>query len=43
MKATALATSREKEQWTKVQQIEAVLAKADQSDPMVQEMRGVRA
>lgn len=36
---TALATSREKEQWAKVQQIEAVLAKADQNDPMVQEMR----
>lgn len=36
---TALATSREQEQWAKVQQIEAVLAKADQSDPMVQEMR----
>jgi len=36
---TALATSREQEQWTKVQQIEAVLAKADQNDPMVQEMR----
>ncbi len=28
-----------KEQWSKVQQIEAVLAKADQNDPMVQEMR----
>lgn len=36
---TALATTREKEQWVKVQQIEAVLAKADQNDPMVQEMR----
>ncbi|HEY5754480.1 MAG TPA: tetratricopeptide repeat protein [Steroidobacter sp.] len=36
---TALATSREKEQWSKVQQIEAVLAKSDQNDPMVQEMR----
>jgi hypothetical protein len=36
---TALATSHEKEQWAKVQQIEAVLAKADQNDPMVQEMR----
>ncbi|MDY6949149.1 MAG: tetratricopeptide repeat protein, partial [Pseudomonadota bacterium] len=35
----ALATSREKEQWAKVQQIEAVLAEADQNDPMVQEMR----
>jgi hypothetical protein len=35
----ALATSREKEQWAKVTRIEAVLAKADQSDPMVQEMR----
>lgn len=36
---TALATTREKEQWAKVQQIEAVLANADQNDPMVQEMR----
>jgi hypothetical protein len=35
----ALATSREQQQWAKVQQIEAVLAKADQNDPMVQEMR----
>jgi hypothetical protein len=35
----ALATSREQEQWAKVQRIEAVLAKADQNDPMVQEMR----
>jgi hypothetical protein len=37
--AVALATSREQEQWAKVQQIEAVLADADQSDPMVEEMR----
>src|SRR5690606_10234567 len=37
--AAALATSREKEQWAKVQRIEAVLARADQNDPMVQEMR----
>lgn len=36
---TALATTREKEQWAKVQQIESVLANADQNDPMVQEMR----
>jgi hypothetical protein len=35
----ALATSRELKQWTDVQRIEAVLAKADQNDPMVQEMR----
>lgn len=35
----ALATSREREQWAKVRRIEAVLAKADQNDPMVQEMR----
>jgi hypothetical protein len=35
----ALATSREQEQWSKVEQIEKVLAKADQNDPMVQEMR----
>ncbi|HEY0682434.1 MAG TPA: tetratricopeptide repeat protein [Steroidobacter sp.] len=35
----ALATAREQEQWAKVQQIEAVLAKSDQNDPMVQEMR----
>ncbi|HEY0941618.1 MAG TPA: tetratricopeptide repeat protein [Steroidobacter sp.] len=35
----ALATAREQEQWAKVQRIEAVLARADQNDPMVQEMR----
>lgn len=35
----ALATAREQEQWAKVTRIEAVLAKADQNDPMVQEMR----
>lgn len=35
----ALATSRELKQWADVQRIEAVLAKADQNDPMVQEMR----
>ncbi|MBM0107322.1 hypothetical protein JM946_21500 [Steroidobacter sp. S1-65] len=37
--ALALATSREQEQWAKVQQIEAMLASRDQNDPMVQEMR----
>jgi hypothetical protein len=37
--AIALATSREKEQWTKVEQIEKMLANADQNDPMVQEQR----
>jgi hypothetical protein len=35
----ALATSREQEQWAKVEQIERMLANADQSDPTVQEMR----
>jgi hypothetical protein len=35
----ALAIAREQEQWAKVQQIEAALAKADQNDPMVQEIR----
>jgi hypothetical protein len=35
----ALATSRELEQWHKVQKIESVLSRADQSDPFVQEMR----
>ena len=37
--AAGLATGRELEQWQKVQQIEQVLAGADASDPMVQEMR----
>ena len=37
--APGLATGRELEQWQKVQQIEQVLARADASDPMVQEMR----
>jgi hypothetical protein len=37
--AAALATAREKEQWAKVERIEKILAKADQNDPMVQEMR----
>lgn len=35
----ALATAREQGQWAKIQQIENVLAKADQNDPMVQGMR----
>ena len=34
-----LATERELEQWRKVSRIEEVLARADQSDPLVQEMR----
>ena len=34
-----LATSRELEQWNKVQRIETVLAAADQADPLVQEMQ----
>jgi hypothetical protein len=34
-----LATAREREQWEKVQKLESVLARADQSDPLVQEMR----
>lgn len=34
-----LATARELEQWHKVERIERVLARADQSDPLVQEMR----
>ncbi|HEU4653966.1 MAG TPA: tetratricopeptide repeat protein [Steroidobacteraceae bacterium] len=34
-----LATARELEQWEKVQRIQAVLAAADQSDPLVQEMQ----
>lgn len=34
----ALATSRELEQWRKIEHIEEVLARADQSDPQVQEM-----
>lgn len=37
--AAALATAHEREQWAKVQQIEAALVQADQNDPMVQEMR----
>jgi len=35
----ALATSREQQQWAKIEHIEKVLARADQNDPMVQEMR----
>jgi hypothetical protein len=35
----ALGTSRELEQWSRVERIERVLASADQSDPLVQEMR----
>ncbi len=35
----ALATSREKEQWAKVEQIERMLANADQNDPIVKEQR----
>lgn len=34
-----LATERELAQWRKVERIETVLARADQSDPLVQEMR----
>lgn len=34
-----LATERELEQWNKVQRIQTVLANADQSDPLVQEMQ----
>jgi hypothetical protein len=34
-----LATGREHEQWLKIERIEKVLASADQSDPLVQEMR----
>jgi hypothetical protein len=34
-----LATARELEQWRKVERIEQVLARADQADPMVTEMR----
>ena len=34
-----LATEREHEQWVKIERIEQVLASADQSDPLVQEMR----
>jgi hypothetical protein len=37
--AIALATSREKEQWRKVEQLEKMLANADQNDPLVQEQR----
>ena len=36
---TGLATAREREQWEKIERIEKVLASADQSDPLVQEMR----
>jgi hypothetical protein len=34
-----LATGRELEQWSKLEHIENVLARADQNDPLVQEMR----
>ncbi len=34
-----LATARELEQWRKVERVEQVLVKADQNDPLVQEMR----
>jgi hypothetical protein len=34
-----LATTTEHEQWLKIERIEKVLASADQSDPLVQEMR----
>jgi hypothetical protein len=34
-----LATARELEQWRKVERLERVLARADQNDPLVQEMR----
>ncbi len=34
-----LATARELDQWNKVQRIQTVLAAADQSDPLVQEMQ----
>jgi hypothetical protein len=34
-----LASSREREQWVKLERIEKVLASADQGDPLVQEMR----
>lgn len=34
-----LATERELEQWRRVERIESVLARADQNDPLVQEMR----
>ena len=37
--SAALATDREHEQWQKIERIEKVLASADQSDPLVQEMR----
>ena len=37
--SAALATDREHEQWQKIEHIEKVLASADQSDPLVQEMR----
>jgi hypothetical protein len=34
-----LATDRELERWRKIERVEEVLAKADQADPLVQEMR----
>ena len=34
-----LATARELEQWSKLEHIESVLGRADQNDPLVQEMR----
>ena len=34
-----LATAREREQWVKIERIEKALVSADQSDPLVQEMR----
>ena len=34
-----LATERELDQWRQVERIESVLARADQSDPLVEEMR----
>jgi hypothetical protein len=34
-----LATARELEQWRKAERLESVLARADQNDPLVQEMR----
>ena len=35
----ALATPRESQQWAQVQRIDSVLARADQNDALVQEMR----
>jgi len=37
--AAGLATGREREQWKKIERMEKVLASADPSDPLVQEMR----